>query len=152
MSTHPVAEYLATLSRFHQEKREGWRYSSYEELVLEQGQAWEPAPLPPSIEHGVPKECFSNALLLAVARPDLTYVEGWATSIIPVAHAWCVDYNGLVVDPTWVDSDLERAYYGVAFDTTTALTIVTETGYYGIFGNDWKRDFELLKNGLPNED
>lgn len=144
-----IVEYLATLSRFSTGKREGWRYSSYAELVLDLGQEWNPAPLPPTIEHGTKKECFRNALLLAFDNSDLTYVEGWGTSIIPVEHAWCVDYDGNVVDPTW-DDGFERAYFGVAIPTQIAIRIVTETGYYGIFGNDFRNDFELLKNGLPD--
>jgi hypothetical protein len=149
VSVDSIKEYLVALSRFSSGKRESWRYSSYAELVLDLGQEWNYAPLPSTVERGVKKECFRNALLLAIDNSDLTYVEGWATSIIPLEHAWCVDYDGNVVDPTW-DDEVDRAYFGVAIPTTVALSIVTKAGYYGVFGNDFRNDFDLLKNGLPD--
>lgn len=50
------------------------------------------------------KECFRNALMMAQER-SLDYVEGYALGHgIPVHHAWCLDADGKVVDPTWRDS------------------------------------------------
>lgn len=62
-----------------------------------------------------PRECFANALMVAMSEPDLRYVEGFATSIIPVEHAWVVDKHGAVYDPTWVmlDTPWTPDYFGV---------------------------------------
>src|ERR1039458_4976335 len=45
---------------------------------------------------GVPRQCFRNAVRLALRKPRFyTYVEGYAINTWvaehPVAHAWCVD-------------------------------------------------------------
>src|SRR4249919_2170558 len=46
--------------------------------------------------------CFMNALHLAHDNPtSLTYCEGKiAIHGVPLDHAWCIDANGFVVDPT----------------------------------------------------
>lgn len=41
------------------------------------------------LEAGTPKECFRNAYELLCRHPnDYIYVEGFASNIIPVYHAW----------------------------------------------------------------
>ena len=72
--------------------------------------------------HAEPKQCFSNALTLAHDNPALTYVEGRCMGIIPFDHAWCVDRDGFVVDPTLTNHDGRiKAYWGVPFITLYAL-------------------------------
>lgn len=58
------------------------------------------------------KECFRNAWLLAEANPgELTYVEGYATSLAVCHHAWVIDPDGKVQDPTWrTPDDTECGY------------------------------------------
>ena len=60
-----------------------------------------------------PHSCYTNCLQLAVIE-KLVYVEGNAIIAgtgVDVAHAWCLDTDGRVVDPTWeVPGD---AYFGV---------------------------------------
>lgn len=54
---------------------------------------------------GADGECFENAARLA-AETGLRYFEGLAVCARnPEAlhHAWCVDEDGEVVDPTWTD-------------------------------------------------
>jgi hypothetical protein len=63
-------------------------------------------------------QCTVNA---AEAADDngLRYAEGYAqTPDQPgewIAHAWCVDDDGFVIDPTWTDTD-ERFVYIEAHD------------------------------------
>src|SRR4030042_1175197 len=62
------------------------------------------------------KMCFRNAFQLMLSREDLFYVEGYAickSVCLPLLHAWCVDSEGKVYDPTWEDG---VEYYGVVFD------------------------------------
>ena len=55
-------------------KREGYKYSSSEDLVLKQGKFFTPEKRPDGIELGPKKECFANAAKLALERSNLTYV------------------------------------------------------------------------------
>lgn len=66
-------------------------------------------------KRGTPNVCYYNAISLALDA-GLTYVEGMA--IFPggqllVEHAWCVDAEDQVHDPTWEQPGL--AYFGVPF-------------------------------------
>jgi hypothetical protein len=74
-------------------------------------------PLPPRYPTMVPKQCFVNAARLVGRFRTLTYVEGYAyrEGLFPMHHAWAVDADRSVVDPTWRDPEL-CAYWGVPFD------------------------------------
>lgn len=97
-----------------------FRYRCPEELVLKEGREFRGRELPAPYERGKPKACFANCQALARAHPgELTYVEGFATSMIAIHHAWLIDSDGQVVDPTWeFGSDRpadEVAYLGIPF-------------------------------------
>jgi hypothetical protein len=65
-----------------------------------------------------PNACFENSASLS-RTPGMTYVEGSALVAVPrllaIHHAWCVDAEGLVHEPTWRTVGL--AYFGVPFAT-----------------------------------
>lgn len=133
-------------------KREGYKYSSSEDLVLKQGKFFTPEKRPENIELGPKKECFENASKLALERSDLTYVEGYAMVNdrlpLPIAHAWCVDKKGRVVDNTWENPGV--SYFGVPLKTGYLAKKLSETGVYGILsGSVGSSDF--LKDGVPSE-
>ena len=133
-------------------KREGYKYSSSEDLVLKQGKFFTPEKRPENIELGSKKECFANASKLALKRSDLTYVEGYAMINdrlpLPIAHAWCVDKKGRVIDNTWEKPGV--SYFGVPFKTSYLAKKLSETGVYGILsGSVGTSDF--LKDGVPSE-
>jgi hypothetical protein len=133
-------------------KREGYKYSSSEDLVLKQGKFFTPEKRPDDIKLGSKKECFANASKLALERSDLTYVEGYAMVNdrlpLPIAHAWCVDKKGRVIDNTWENPGV--AYFGVPFKTGYLAKKLSETGVYGILsGSVGSSDF--LKDGVPSE-
>lgn len=70
-----------------------------------------PAPLPREYARfrGRQGKCRTNSLMLAFLVPALTYVEGLAmpqAGHLPVAHAWCMDSAGRVVEPTWDEAGL----------------------------------------------
>jgi len=130
----------------HIGRPDNWSYSCVEDWVLKNGRHWTPAPLPKDVELMTIKECFKNAALLALERPDLTYVEGFATiGLVPVLHAWCVDDEGRVIDPTWPEGGIE--YYGVPFDRRWLIRELAKVKYYG-FIDDYRRGFPLLRRGV----
>jgi hypothetical protein len=114
-------------------KRARWRYPTYEHLTLAHGTAWhDVAPLPPHLA-GPPKECFSNAMRLALDTPDeYTYVEGWASNLIVTHHGWVVDRDGRVLDPTWAPSQESRIYFGVPFNKTWLLKSLCRSKLWGV--------------------
>lgn len=78
------------------------------------------------------KECFRNAAENAIANPELTYVEGYAMPQVvdmPMAHAWNVDADGNVIDPTWENGG--KAYYGIEFETAELCALLIKTEHYG---------------------
>lgn len=121
----------------------GYHYSSIEDFVLQEGRSFEPKPLPKHIQKMQMKMCFMNAFQLATTYNNYKYVEGYASGIIPVQHAWCVDDDGNVVDPTWV-YDPEDSYYGVEFNTNFLIRRVIQKGSYGLI-DDWENGWPLLK-------
>lgn len=63
-----------------------------------------------------PKACFDNSRRMAMRSPQkYTYCEGYATSVIPMHHAWLIDTKGRVVDPTWGHRIGSAVYFGVTF-------------------------------------
>lgn len=86
-----------------------------EALVLRHGREFAGRPLPARYAQGTPKHCFYNAQTLAArSRGRLRYVEGFGiTSIgLPLPHAWCIDPDERLVDPTWQTPE-SCYYYGV---------------------------------------
>lgn len=90
-------------------------------------------PLPEGMTRGPMKNCYQNSQQRITG--DLFYCEGYACSRalgIPVEHAWLLDLNGNVIDPTWEGGDF---YFGVPFDMHFVMDCTMTTGYYGIFGS-----------------
>jgi hypothetical protein len=92
-------------------------YASEADFILKHGRAFEWRALPHGVRMGVPRQCFRNAVRLALRKPRFyTYVEGYAINTWvaehPVAHAWCVDPEHFVVDTTWEEGS---DYFGVPF-------------------------------------
>jgi hypothetical protein len=93
-------------------------------------------------------QCFQNAYHLAFASNDLTYCEGWGDPGRDglFLHAWCVNEQGKVVDPTWHrDSGYEPAsYLGVRFPLSLVEASITANDYYGVFCV-WPTQYEILR-------
>lgn len=95
------------------------------------------SPLPKGIKQGMAKECLKNAGRLALEHPDtLTYCEGWAQAPTPenftTYHAWCLDRQGKVVDPTWAYRE-DSEYLGIPIKTAAFRQHIISTGQWGVF-------------------
>lgn len=121
------------------------KYTSYEELVFTEGHLGTWKPRPDSIAKMPYKQCFMNALELAQAE-GLRYVEGYASTILVVNHAWCEDDDGTVVDPTWDEMPERPFYMGIRMDPAKVAAWTVESGYWGVLASDWVR----LSKGLPS--
>lgn len=140
-----IQEYLIIVNNMMSPHRnEDLIHATIEGLVLEHGQTFDPSPRPPDVAKDTIKECFSNALTLALTLPGWVYCEGYATATIPVPvlHGWCLNADGVVVDPTW---DEGTGYYGIPLDPLKALTYCAGQGRWGILPNDWMNDTVLLR-------
>jgi hypothetical protein len=106
-------------------------------FILKHGRAFAWRALPRGIQKGEIRHCLENACRLALLKPvSYTYVEGYAINRLlaayPVAHAWCVDRKGFVVDPTWEEG---AGYFGVPFRLEYMLRTVFKTNC-GLIDNE----------------
>jgi hypothetical protein len=127
-------DYIEMLAKFREENMPTTKlkYNGIEAFVLAHGRDMgDMAPLPEDVGNGTKKECFKNAMELAMER-GWTYCEGYASSAIPTMHAWCLDDEGNVIDPTW---DEGRDYIGVEIPTDYALKTILRRGAYGVIEN-----------------
>jgi hypothetical protein len=134
----------------------GCRYRSLEELVLGEGTDWDGGHVRTDLPAGTPKNCFADAYLLVEGHPDeaLTYVEGFAVistdhAGLLVHHAWAVDMNGQIADPTWQaiygEPDDGRSYCGIEFPSWFVRDWILERNAYGIFYSArWE---QMLRDG-----
>jgi hypothetical protein len=104
--------------------------------VLEHGEPFAAAPLPrpyPYRRFRAPRACFRNAGRLAMEHEELTYVEGYACDPshgATIKHAWCVDPDKRVVDPTWRDaSDRGVVYLAVRFPNEQVGTMLDASNW-----------------------
>ena len=118
--------------------------------LREKGREWNAAPLPHGVQRGVPKMCFANATHAFLERGDLDYCEGvgFVPDIPSIAflHAWCVDADGNVVDPTWDRPETCR-YYGVRFPRRAYARHLAQTEFYGVYGGRNKSARKVLEKG-----
>lgn len=119
-------------------------------LVAEHGRNWTPALKPEHVGFDPLGMCFQNALHLAHAS-GYTYVEGYATNYVPIHHAWCVDFAGNVIDPTW--RELGCSYFGIPFDTEYVVRTALATRLYSVLWNHRNRElFDLDPAQYLNKD
>jgi hypothetical protein len=132
-----------------------WKYGGFEELILDCGIEMNFTPLPENIERGLPKNCYYNCFELLKNNFALTYCEGYALDPelpLPLIHAWLVDNDGKVIDPTW--DDCNAAYLGIPFDTKWFISLLRSRrreDCLAVIESNYLEGFSLLKEGLPND-
>jgi len=118
-------------------------------FVERHGRFFEPQAFPKSYRRGKLSLCFANSYRMAI-RHKLTYVEGYALGETGMCHlhAWCIDTEGRVLDPTWRTAD---AYFGIPFQTRYLLAVIKdretrlgENAYFGLL-DDCQAGFPLMK-------
>jgi hypothetical protein len=147
MTAHDdIANYLRVSDEMQQKavgdrmKAKGMR--SMYGFILEHGR---PMALKLNSTHkrGPMRQCFMNAVKMATSGRLVTYCEGFALgSTMPMLHAWCVDREGRVLDPTWPYPD--AAYHGVPFKLDYVLRRVVKAECYVSMFDDWMNDWPLL--------
>lgn len=142
-------EFLSKMSELIGKSRNNnWKYSSIEDFILKNGRKYEY--VMPGVKRGKMGECFKNAWHLMGGK-GLTYVEGYAISgnlPIPILHAWCVDKNGIVYDPTWQDG---KSYFGVPFSTKFVYSTAMKRKRFGIV-DDMEQSWPLIRGEVGDKE
>ncbi|EMS95500.1 hypothetical protein H009_22123 [Agrobacterium tumefaciens str. Cherry 2E-2-2] len=100
--------------------------------LLRYGKTFEPADTNPIWFTRRPaKQCFDNVTQVLISRTtegdtSVCYAEGYAMDAelpIPMQHAWLVDADNKVIDPTWRDV-ADNLYFGIVFETSFVLDLL----------------------------
>jgi hypothetical protein len=103
----------------------------YNDFLLEHGGEYAFGPASFEGERGEKHGCFMNSLHLAF-DPAMTYVEGKVSCHgVPLDHAWCIDGNGFVIDPTLEDKGQTLEYFGIPFQLEYVKRVVVAHQTYG---------------------
>lgn len=138
-----------------QAQRLGLVYRGPADFVLREGKPYERAGV---CRTGAPRACFGNSIAFATHNETSgwRYVEGYALApwrqlldvVIPIHHAWVVDADGVMYEPTWPAPG--QAYLGVEFSVERADD-ATWNGDASVL-DDWKRRWPLLRRPWRGED
>lgn len=133
------------LDRSYTPPTESFKYRSNYHLLKEHGLIFK---FKSDDVHGTQpkKQCYRNAFMAVLENPELVYVEGIAfpKGIIPLDHAWTMNKNGEVFDPTWNDGE---AYFGLPIKKEYLMEQTLKNKKYGIiFGSDFGNKDILLGN------
>jgi hypothetical protein len=154
-------EKLKALWEAHEKVRIQWRFRCLEEVVLQFGRAYHPAPspFPPA-----PTACFQKAYRAAARQGSRwIYVEGYAISGTiggGLHHAWLTraDTPDVAYDVAWLDT--ERAHYlGIPFQIEYVRQVHLASKRhrypggprYGVL-EAWWLDLPLVTGKTPIED
>ena len=110
------------------------------QFQLDHGKSYPFGPHSFAGEREAQHECFKNAGRMALEDPSLTYVEGYVSVHgVPLEHAWVIDPQGRVIDPTISvrpgDTSV-KGYYGVPIRTDYLRRTVLQKGTWGVLAHD----------------
>jgi hypothetical protein len=156
LGTSGTVDYLVSMAAMtRQGMRESPRgktflYASVFDFVVRHGRRFELAPWPALKKRGQMRECYTNATKMVFADSDLRYCEGIAyAGTIPVLHAWVLQPDGKILDPTWPDGE---EYLGCVFRTKYLAKCIARRGFWGSLLDAWEEGFPLLTGAHPVSD
>jgi hypothetical protein len=132
---------MSPLRRELEMMKAAWGLRPLMEFMLQHGRDYQTGPDTFAGPRGKVHGCYRNATLLVCEAElygrALTYVEGKVlTCGISIDHAWCIDADGVVIDPTL---DAERpdfatvgGYFGVPFRTDYVRKAALANKFYGL--------------------
>lgn len=126
-------------------------FKNTQRLILENGLPFLTMSKPSPFK-GEPKSCYQNCTSALLEYPELSYCEGFAISkevSFTIAHAWLIDNNSQVIDPTWNEDYTESTYFGVVFTNEFVRKIALKTKHYGILENYYVDKYQILQQGFP---
>jgi len=140
-----LLDHMAFLTQARGAVPKGWRYNGTEAFLQAHGRFFEgDGTLPPGVNRGLPRLCFDTAYRETLrSHGRYHYVEGYAFWHIPTLHAWMVDQDGRVIDPTW-ESGL--AYFGVELNLLEVKR--SRQAHCTSLLDDWMRHFPAAR-GVP---
>ena len=124
---------------------------SSQRLILENGLPFLTMSKPSPFK-GEPKSCYQNCTSALLKYPELSYCEEFAISkevSIIIAHAWLIDNNSQVIDPTWNEDFTDCTYFGVVFANEFVREVALKTKCYGISDNHRVDRYQIFQNGFP---
>lgn len=155
----------------------GYVYSGAADLLLKHGEFFNGRQLPDKYERKGESRCFLNALETAEAHPGLRYFQGlYMVSGTSLAHAWCVDEEGVIEATFWTvgqDDEGRRVvikphgggrgslpwsppehwgYWGVEFDPAWVRDWFEHTSHMEYSVLDPRRQDEAARGAVPTDD
>jgi hypothetical protein len=127
------------------------RFKSAFRLILDNGKPFTNRILP-SPFRGKVKQCYKNCFDMLWKPQDAYYCEGYAIADgldLAIAHAWLIDDEMRVIDPTWDDDSVGATYFGVVFNQEHVFEIGKIAKYYGIL--DYMYENHLIHHGFPSQ-
>jgi hypothetical protein len=132
-------ETMSPLRRELEQQKAAFGSRPLNDFMLQYGRDYQIGPDTFAGPRATARECYKNATHLAIENPALTYVEGKvATMGIAIDHAWCIDADGIVIDPTLkpakADDTFARihGYFGVPFRTDYLHKAILANNCYGL--------------------
>lgn len=152
-----LAEYPSTAEGMCRMQADAWEHFSKDEkreilitgleswVAMHGGRTFEFRPRPDWQERMEPRQCFLNCTDLVMSGDGLTYCEGYVMfGEVPILihHAWVVDEDGNLIDPTLPEDDVDRdpTYFGIEIPTHIVFRAIQSERTYGVLDKPLGRE------------